>query len=445
MRIRPWAWLLLGVISSAVLAGAISPVPPVAETKPTAPVAAPMDAAKWVEILGALADADYAKREAGQKELDTLDWRSVPFLKQATEGVADPEIKARLTARLAAIEEETAVNPPPVSLSLKNASFVEVCEALSKTLGIKLDPYPNGAALNGNGFNGISYTLEANDKPFWEVFMALSKQRGLTFVNSGSGTMLSSNSGAGFSMGVVTGPLAVMPLSLTRQRSINFQNPNPNQINPSNEMMSLTCSLLLDPRVRVVKYATPTLTEVRDNAGNILLSQPANQTPTSDGSSMAARLTQMSFGASLRIPEKPGDRLASIKGAWRVLVQVADDHVDITDLDKKVGQVIEFAGYTLRLRSFNMEANGNQGQVSVNLYLNNEGGNRVAADGSGPATFNVSILDATGKVVATNVARGTASISASGALALPLRVRLAAPAKTKELSLPFELKDLPMP
>jgi hypothetical protein len=245
---------------------------------------------------------------------------------------------------------------------------------------------------------------------------------------------------------VFTGPLAVMPLSVTRQKTINFQNLNQNANIPGNEVMSLTCALMLDPRVRIIKYASPTLTEVIDNAGNILLKQPATQQPTSDGSSIASRgVAQMNFGASLRIPEKPGDRLATIKGVWRLVVQVSDDHVDIADLEKKVGQVVEFAGYTLRFRTFNMEANGNQGQVSMSLYLNMEAGNRVQADGSSPPLFNASLMDATGKLVYTTTARGSVNISTSGVLALPLKLRLSAPSKTKEMSLPFELKDLPMP
>jgi hypothetical protein len=423
----------------------------IAATRATQPTTAPTaatqpDPAQWAALLAQLSNDNFQTREAAQRELDKLDYQHLDFLRRAAETTTDLEIKSRLTLHIRALEDELASNPPPISVNLKDASIADLADEFSKALGIKLDPYPpRNQGADANSY----YNLSAVNRPFWEVFLTLARQRPFGFYNNGNQTMLSTQTGQNITFGTVNGPLLVYPTSLTRQRNVTFQSPNGPITSP--ETMSLSCSLILDPRMRVVKYASPQFTEIVDDLGNVLLSQPANQQPTNELSGSRSIALQMSANAGLKVPEKRGTKIASAQGLFRVAVQTADDRLDITDIEKKVGQTFDFAGYPLRLRSYNLTSDSPTSPINVSLYLiSDSSGGRVVLAGGGPVASNpptvtISLLDATGKIVYSTTTRGGTSLSTSGNMTLPLTIRLSAPSKTKDLELPFELKDLPIP
>ena len=59
--------------------------------------------------------------------------------------------------------------------------------------------------------------------------------------------------------------------------------------------------------------------------------------------------------------------------------------------------------------------------------------------------MGLTILDATGKTVQTTTLRGSTSMSLTGNYPAPFKLRLSVPTKTKDITYPFELKDLPLP
>src|SRR6185503_10961100 len=86
----------------------------------TAPAPATQDA-KWRSLIERLSSNDFAAREAAQKELDNATWRDRGVLEQLAKADIDEEAKGRFATRLLAIEEQVAVDPPPISVELKNA------------------------------------------------------------------------------------------------------------------------------------------------------------------------------------------------------------------------------------------------------------------------------------------------------------------------------------
>jgi hypothetical protein len=417
---------------------------PAPVTSPAASPATQPDPTQWAALLAQLTNDDFAIREAGQRELNKIGYRQLDFLRRAAETATDLEIKGRLATRVNAIEEDLATNPPPISVELKDATIADVADEVSRALGIKFDTYPpRNQGLNLND----TYTLSATDRPFWEVFLDLTHQHNLGFYNNGNQTMLSGQMGQSYASGSANGPLLILPTNLNRQRSINFQNPN----GPiaSSETMYFNCTLMLDPRIRLVKYAQPQFTEVVDDLGNILFNQPANMQPTNEIVGGSRIAFQMSMGTSLKVPEPRGTKIASAKGVFRAVIQTADEHLDVSDIEKKIGQSFDFGGYTMRLRSFQITSDNPNSPINVNLYINTENsGARVMLPGGGvsqPPIINLSLIDATGKVVYSTTTRGGTSLSTSGNMTLPLTMRLSAPSKTKEITIPFELKDLPLP
>jgi hypothetical protein len=232
-----------------------------ATTAPANPPAAPAtvptsqsapDPARLPALIQRLGNADFAQREAAQKELDQATWRDLDLLQKAADATTDPEIKARLAARIAAISEDLAVNPSPISLELKNASLREVADALGKAVHVKFEVRDGFAP-------GLEprFTLSAKDQSFWEVFCELSRQRSIV-LDAHSTPWILMIQDSGWRAKVPFGPLLVIPTDITRQRKVLL----PDQLQP--ETMTLHCTFILDPRVVVLKFGRPHFTEIRD-------------------------------------------------------------------------------------------------------------------------------------------------------------------------------------
>src|SRR3954471_6582729 len=67
-------------------------------------------------ILPRLASEDFQQRAAAQKELEKLDYHALATLRKAAAEASDPEIKSRLTERLQQLNQQYALDPPPISL-----------------------------------------------------------------------------------------------------------------------------------------------------------------------------------------------------------------------------------------------------------------------------------------------------------------------------------------
>ena len=338
-------------------------------------------------------------------------------------------------ARVAAIDEDLAANPPPLTVDFKDASLQEVADALSKVLNQKVECDPP----NRND-PAVRFTLSARDKPFWEVFMDLSRQHGLSLQGPGGSLRLITQRGVPWRNGAVAGPVAFFPTMISLQRYANQQS-TPGELTQS---MSLQYSVVFDPRLRLVKFSIPAFTDIIDDAGNNLFHQEAKVAPLSDVNSR--NLWVVTDNVSLRTPEKRGTRIVSAKGSVRFAVQVGEEHIDITDLEKKLGQPCDIADITVRVARLSFQFEKTFAGMSMTLDAS-----RVPPPQPGePNVLETSkvtaiLLDATGKVAFTGTVRHGLAINASGAYTLPFKLRLSAPSKVKDITLPFELKDLPLP
>lgn len=433
--------VLAAALILAALVGATRANPPTASAAAPASQAAAPDQAHWQATIKQLGADDFATRDAAQKDLDQMTWRQLDVLRQAAADAGDPEVKARLTARVAAIEEDLAINPPPITLEFKDATTADVADALSKALGIKLDVWPP----HNMGENSL-FTLSAREKPFWEVFMQLSRQHGLSLQDMGNRAALTTQGGQGWSHGVVVGPVAIFPQSITRQRTANLQADKGQELGA--ESMSVSCQVIIDPRVRLVKYATPVFTAIVDDAGNTLFQLPPREGNLWD---FNGHMTIQGLNASLKMPEKKGTRVVSAKGSVRFVAQVAEEHAELDDVEKKIGQSVAIAGTSVRVVRFTVQ--GNADNASINMSLDSSGG--PAAGGirllprNGPDTtpsIVVTLLDSAGKTAFTSTFRGgSMGAGIGGSFTGPYKLRLSLATKTKDVTLPFELKDLPLP
>jgi hypothetical protein len=390
--------------------------PPVISASPLAsPSASQPDAGRWADTLRRLAASDFAQREAAQKDLDQLGWHQLDFLRASANDVRDPEIKARLTARVTAIEEDLAVNPPPLNITLKNANLAEVAAALSNALGMQLDYVPTKAET--------LFTLRAENQPFWEIFTELSRQHGLV-LHAGSRVRIECSDDEAWRKGVILGPVAVFPQPIGRRRA------SPPLRDSGQELLYLDYALAIDPRVHVVRSAGVQLTEITDDAGNLLAQQPIMRGVV-DRSPMN---TVQNVTTPLAIPAKLGSRIASAKGRISFSAQISEDRLEIPDLETKVGQTFHFAGISVALTPQIQP----ETKAIIDLRVDSDAKDR---------RVTLILLDSKNQIAVNDWVDGSygQSFQARGPFTAPFKAVLSVPTRTKSVTIPFELKDLPLP
>ena len=437
MRHLAFALLIAPLFSATTLAvpPANPPVPPA-----TAPISQ-LAPASWPALIQRLGNPDFAQRDAAQKELDQATWRDLDLLQKAADTATDPEIKVRLSVRIAAISEDLALNPSPISVELKNASLREVADALGKAVHVKFEVRDGFAP-------GLEpkFTLSAKDQSLWEVFCELSRQDQRSIILDASATpWILMIQDSAWRAKAPFGPLLVVPTDITRQRKVLL----PDQLQP--ESTTLHCTFILDPRVIVLKWGEPRFTEIRDDVGNDLAPPLDLRANANGGENLLDAMEAfhghvMSPDIALKTADKRGTRIVSAKGSVHYVVQAAEDHLDIADADTKAGQTFEIAGNTVKLESLGLQPDHNS--VKFNIQLVRAMALLANMDNNGPTAVqrrvNITVTDATGQEICVGTIQGSMRIRYTP-ITPPIKLHLSVTTKTKDLVIPFELKDLPLP
>jgi len=405
----------------------------------TAPTATPAD----LELIRRLGDSDPAVRQAAQNDLDKKTWRYLDSLRRIADRATDAEARARVEARIEDIKDDLAVNPPPVSMHLKDASVDDMDKALSKAaeLSSPYIPWPPTDARMGQPAE--FYTLDATDEPFWQVFLELSRQHGLYLQGWEANRQIMHNTGTGWRRGVISGPLLVVVDNITYTRAFNFQQDGPDQAHA--ERFSLSGTAAIDPRVKILRSSSAMFSEITDDAGNDLLAQPPNDLMMSGGIVQAA----LPLNCELRMIEKPGKKIATAKGYIHLLVEVRSATVEIDDAASKVGGSFPVGRFTVKLGNLDAKPGSISFAVSMTDSAGVIGGIGRVVRGQPDETQSVTcaLMDSSGKLLhSVRLSAGSSTGAAIGTqYTPPLKFRLSAPTKVKDVKIPFELKDLPLP
>src|SRR5207249_338252 len=98
------------------------------------------------------------------------------------------------------------------------ATLQEVADKLSVAMNIKFDSWPP------NSFReSVQFTLSAREQPFWQIIADLARQQGFTLQETNNQLRLNTQSGSTWRRMVVSGPVAIMPQSIQRQRTADLQ------------------------------------------------------------------------------------------------------------------------------------------------------------------------------------------------------------------------------
>lgn len=151
-------------------------------TQPTVPTDE-LDA-RVVEIARDLSADEFATRQRAEDALVELGQPAMSSLQRLLETTDDAEALSRLQSAIKRIEEQVRLGPTLITLHLRNASAEEAFEALSAQLPKPLK------AQGPHVFEGLQdrVTLDCVNEPFWSVMLKLTEQTGIGFATASSGS-----------------------------------------------------------------------------------------------------------------------------------------------------------------------------------------------------------------------------------------------------------------
>jgi hypothetical protein len=380
------------------------------------------------DIARRLASADFADREAAQKDLEAVPYTARPALVALAAAQSDPEVKVRLEARILQIDEQLAVDPPPISLHVKNGTATDVARALSDQLGLAVT------------FAGADpqklITLDA-EGPFWDVCarlvplnitrMTISRDNRAVY----SGPILRNYDRAfGF---------AAAPLAVTLTQRVDAQAAP--GADPLTSRIYLQLQVFSDPRTRVVAIAQPRITSALDDKGADLL-KPVQTTGSVAMSDVSGRVSGWTVTGDLLVLPTRGKMLASVKGETRFEVQVSELRRRVDAPDKHVNEPIPLGSQQVTVMQFDVKDD------MITMSIRVQPLPAIALPGgAAPPQRNVemNLLDANGNTVWTSFVNGQMGTQLGVGRAGPFTLVMSIPDKTKTVTIPFELKNIPLP
>jgi len=345
---------------------------------------------------------------------------------------------------------------------MDNATFDAVLKAMSKQTGYSLRPYNQG--MWGNRGNQAKISVDYQRTPFWEAVTDMCHKAQISpYFNGGSSKQLLFLPAAQIGMSFIDCPLSthgaamIICTNLSRQNTVTF---NGDAANVSNNF-SGQVMVLLEPKMRVTRYAyQPMIDEAADDKGN-------NLVPPRDGDSgwsSNSQQTQINLGMNLKYPAKdPGTKIAKLRGKVRLTVAVRTEPLEFTDLTGEKEQTLTTpSGRRLTVTSVKPLTDGNgdnrQYVAQVTMYRDKLDQEKFNEQMYNPG---IVLLDAQGRELQYQNVRDTSNNGTEAKLSIfdyrlsadeggddvgvPTKLVWDTTTQTRDIDLPFEFKDMPMP
>ncbi|HVS71008.1 MAG TPA: hypothetical protein VHQ47_07120 [Phycisphaerae bacterium] len=405
-----------------------TPAPvPLAATRP-ANSAAALEA-RWSTLLDRLASDSFQVRQDAQKEVDQATPRDLSALKILAATVTDPEVKARLLARVDALDVQALLNPPPIDFDVDNGSIQDVADALGKATGLSWRTFRQGGPPQ-------LFTLHAKAMPLWDVFMALNAQHGLRFESGGDLELWLDARGP--RRGDLEGPLLFFPQTLAKVVDLDSADQAPDDspasTRPPPPHFEFSYGVIGDPRLKIAKAWPSEITEVLDDKGNVLLrNAPQNNAST------APLFLQQQTTAIWPVPDGLGKTI-TIKGTMKLSFIISETTVLIPDMITHGNAPIVLGDEQVVWDKF--EPNKDKG-IDFQVSIQKKGGGPIAGE---ILPVRITLTDGTGRHGAFNPLQGSltggfgfdpANGPITGAFSIPNRI--------VDRTFNFQFKDIPIP
>lgn len=403
-------------------------------------------------LIRRLSADDWRDRQKAEDRLVQLGEDAVPALREAALEASGAEQRTRVESALARIEQIAANGPTPITLHLKDVNPKEVVAELSKQSGAPIKVWPEGMwDHNPGGLAGAIFghkprvSIDVDKQPFWLAVAEFCQKMNLRPEEMGYNQGITLMQGGASSLNgprYVSGRFVITATGAQRQRWVHYGPPLARQSSDS-----LSLQVYVDPRARVLAYnSDPDVIEAVDDKGSSL--------GTHKGALQGLRETdQRPFTFGLTVPlQYPDDgytRLSRLKGSFAVLLATRFETLEIADIEKAANAPKTIAGRTVELKQVKVTQQG----FNYHLQLRRAG---LPLD-RWHNMFNeiqaIRITDADGHAFSgggggrlnDNDADIECSFNAGINIKRPLKLVWEMTTETKQDSVRFEFKDLPLP
>jgi hypothetical protein len=359
--------------------------------------------------------------------------------------------------------------PTLVTLHYDNAPAATVFKDLGRQIGRE-------CTNSSGGLEGMAnVSIQAEKEPYWQVMAKISDAMGIS-TNLRRNGKINVSPGGRNGVRVIAGP--VMMFATTVRHDANFTNPEqPN-------FCAITLSVHFEPNLAVALFSGRVIPEVAvDERGNSLVPAPGSAAARGGRSGMRGgfggvgdpgmesdmRAIRPDFESTSEIvlapPGNAGYRIAHVKGKLQVKVVEKAKTIEIPAADFAKTRSVDFRGANLSVSAItNTAPAGATAAQPYRISLNMNRGALSAEEWTNVSALldaaTVDILDAKdvaysetggGRSGSTTSKNVSFSLQASQGPALPepvgppAKCRIVLPEALRDIAVPFEFKDLPLP
>lgn len=454
----PMLLLTAGPTTAALPTGAPAPTTQAA----TRPVAE-----RVAELIPRLNADDFKDRQGAQEQLAGLGDDALPALRAARESAKDPETRGRLDAAVRVVERESVNVATRVSLRLHDANPKEGFDALGQQSGFTMPIWPPNLWSQNGPAPKATATVDLNDVTYWTAMRALAAKADVHVQTMGGfggrPSIMQGNSEWASVPAVEVGPFLIVITDMSRHHVANLTKGNGVQRD-----LHASVVVLPEPKVRVIQFDQQlTVDAIEDETGASVLPDGQRQIAAPAQLPPPSPYFQYPYAYTVQLDawRSPiGKRIATFKGSTRLRIQSRGGKIVFDDAlaAKNVTQTVE--GHRVVLQS--CAAQGGNYQAELTIY-------RDALSESQWQQFQHSVRDlrlitASGGVYRMNGGGGGGSdkelhwsafltndespFGGGGGRPPPERkageaVKLVVPfpLEVKDVTVPFEFHDLPIP
>jgi len=404
-------------------------------------------------LIVRLTDPAWKERQKAQDALVAMGNGAVTALQSSLNDNPDSELRHRIQTVLVKIEQIGETGASSITLDLNDVSPQQFFSELSKQIRAELLPAQENLWDN-NTF--AKQSIKVQSASFWEVMKLAQEKFGIEVVQWGDGIRIVPNGQGGGTMrgpSAVSGPFMVVAQRVHRAQTIDLANGGGTQNEFHVQFMGFA-----EPKLRLLQAGSELqLDEATDDNGNSLILTNA---PAHNGYASGIN-GAWNFTARIRYPEQnPGRKIARLKGRLPVILQTGYESIDIEDPLSQKNVVKNLGGmkfvmkellrnndrFTLKLAiHVNPEMHArlqgilNNNGNNADLRLIDDTGQTYFAQSRGTNNVN-NVFDVTIDFVSDPYRRSNRKTPGQ-----PVKLTIRVPTETKNVSIPVEFNDLPIP
>jgi hypothetical protein len=356
-------------------------------------------------------------------------------------------------APLAQAHPDSLADPTLLTLDRKEADPRAIFAEIAWQSGYDIQPYRHE---NWDQAYLPNISITANQQPFWQVFRTACLRADLSLVNideaprvfrlnparqGGNNVMQYPSS--------VSGPFLLAVTAIEKTDAVDLAQPE-----TLHHSLSMRLGVLVEPKVKVLRYAIqPRVDEAVDNQGHSLKKEnPITRSMNAPGGIL------LNMSLPLQCPDHPGDKIALLRGSIQLTVQDGSQIIEIPDILNATDITRSADSMTLTVkkvarqpdRQYSADAIFTRGSMDRNafmqlmqkppIWLVDANGREFPYHGySGNGGSRGQKVELTLRFARPN--RG----GDEDAVGKPVKLVWEVATGTRQLTVPFEFKNLPLP